>query len=148
MLLIAGPVIGLDQLLKYVVVQHLEGGPGIALIGDVLRLDVVRNSGAAFSIGAGGATIVFTVLAMLVSVSLLIFANRIGRGPMLVAAGLLLAGTVGNLVDRILRTPGAGHGHVVDFIHIINFPIFNISDIAITASVVTYLVLTLKPSRT
>lgn len=147
MLLIAAPVVLLDQALKQLVVGQLEGGPGMSVIGDFLRFDVVRNSGAAFSLGAGGATVVFTALAVVVSVLLLGFAHRLGGGAVLIAAALLLAGTMGNLIDRLVRAPGAGHGHVVDFIHITNFPIFNISDMSITASVVVYLIVSLRQGR-
>ena len=148
MLLIATPVVMLDQVLKHLMVQRIEGGPGVPLIGDLLRFDVVRNPGAAFSLGAGGATFFFTALAVLVSASLLGFAHRLGSGTVLTCAALLLAGTCGNLIDRILRAPGGGHGHVVDFIHIANFPIFNLSDMAITASVATYLFITIRTGRT
>lgn len=140
---LALPIVVADQLLKEVAVRRLEGGPGVSLISTVLRLDVVRNSGAAFSLGAGRATLVFTVLALAVCAALVVFASRLPGGLGRAAAVLLLAGTAGNLVDRLLRDPGAGRGHVVDYIHIVNFPIFNLSDIAITASVVCYLIASL-----
>lgn len=144
LLLVALPLVGLDQLVKELVVRTLEGGPGLKIIGNVIRFDVVRNSGAAFSLGAGRATLVFTILACAVSAAVIVFAARIPAGLIRVGAQLLLAGTLGNLCDRLLRAPGAGRGHVVDFIHIGSFPLFNISDMCITFAVACYLLSALR----
>lgn len=57
---------------------------------------------------------------------------------------MLLGGTLGNLTDRLLREPGFGQGHVIDFLSIWGLPfIFNIADIAITFSVVLLVILTI-----
>lgn len=65
-----------------------------------------------------------------------------------VATGLLLAGVAGNLFDRLFREPGAFHGHVVDFLQVPWFAVFNVADIWITFAAVTVIWLTLITSVT
>jgi len=136
-------IVGLDQFAKRLVVVNLPEGRTVDVLGAVLQFDYVRNPGAAFSLGIG-ATWLFAVIALAVAVVIVLYARRIRSRAWAVVLGLLLGGTVGNLVDRLFRDPGLGQGHVVDFIRIWGFPaIFNIADIAITGSMVTLVLLVL-----
>ena len=100
-------------------------------IGTLVRLNLVYNDSAAFSIGFG-ATWVFTIISSVAVLVLLWFSPKVETTGWAVMAGVLLGGVSGNLIDRYLREPGIGIGHVVDYIQIpFNFPIFNIADIAI-----------------
>jgi len=140
---IAAIVVGLDQLAKYLVIENLPYGEAVPILGPVLEFVFVRNSGAAFSLGAGW-TWIFALLAVAVAVILIVFARRIRSKAWAIVFGLLLGGTIGNLIDRLFREPGFGVGHVIDFIQIWGFPaIFNIADVAITASMVVFVLLTL-----
>jgi len=124
-----------DQLTKAWVSANLESGQPRQLVGTVLQLNLTRNSGAAFSI-ATGATLVLTVIASAVVVFIVITARRLGSRGWAAALGLLLGGSLGNLTDRMFRAPGPGRGHVVDFLQLPNFPVFNIADSAIVSAAV------------
>jgi signal peptidase II len=136
-----------DQATKLLAVKHLEFHSGVAVLGDVLRLDLVRNSGAAFSLGAGGSTWLFTALAVLVVAGMLWSFPRIGTMRARIAAVLIMGGAAGNLIDRLLRAPGVGRGHVVDFVHIHGFPIFNVADMSITCGAVLFALTALWPHQ-
>lgn len=146
LLLAAVPLLALDQATKVIAVGTLEGGAGVRLLGDVLRLDLTRNSGAAFSFGAGGATWAFTVLAAGVVAGFIWYAPTLTGQRSRLAAALLVSGASGNLLDRLLRSPGPGRGHVVDFIHIRSFPIFNCADMCITAAACLFILVALRPA--
>ena len=66
--------------------------------------------------------------------------RRLGSAVWAVALGLLLAGIAGNLTDRMFRTPGPLRGHVVDFLMLPHWPIFNVADMCINAAAVLILV--------
>jgi len=89
------PVYVADQLTKVWAVANLEPGQPQAVIGSILRLNLIRNSGAAFSI-ATGATWVLTVIACSVVIFILIIARRLGSRGWALALGLLLGGSLGN----------------------------------------------------
>lgn len=133
----------IDQLAKVLAIATLEGKPAVHLIGDFLQLNFVRNSGAAFSIGAG-MTLVFTLVACVVVVVIVRSASKLGSLGWALALGGLLGGALGNLTDRIFRSPGLFRGHVVDYVQLPPFGIFNMADVAITFSAVAIVVLVLK----
>ncbi|GAA2522543.1 signal peptidase II [Streptomyces longisporus] len=120
----------LDIGTKLVAVSRLEGQEPVAIAGRVLTLQVFRNSGAAFSSGQAF-TAVFTVISVSVVVVIARVARRLQSFPWAVALGLLLGGALGNLTDRIFRAPGVFRGHVVDFISVEHFAVFNLADSAI-----------------
>lgn len=120
----------LDLVTKLVVVAELEGRRPIELLGGLTTLRVTRNSGAAFSIGTG-MTWVFTIIALGVVIAIIRTARNLRSLPWAICLGLLLGGAVGNLVDRIFRSPGSFQGHVVDWIEWPNWPVFNLADSAI-----------------
>lgn len=124
-------VIALDQFVKNYLIATLSPGSPINFIGSLVRLNLVFNDSAAFSIGFG-ATWVFTILSSAAVLVLIWFSFRIETTGWAVMAGVLLGGVTGNLIDRLVREPGFAIGHVVDYIQVpFNFPIFNIADMAI-----------------
>lgn len=124
-------MIALDQFLKNYLILKLEEGAPIDFIGSLVRLNLVYNDSAAFSIGFG-ATWIFTIISSVAVLVLLWFSRKIETTGWAIMAGVLLGGVSGNLIDRYLREPGFAIGHVVDYIQIpLNFPIFNVADMAI-----------------
>ncbi|WP_245667847.1 signal peptidase II [Actinomadura macra] len=119
-----------DILSKITVVATLQDEEPIELLGGLLTLRETRNSGAAFSIGTGY-TIVFTLIACGVVVAILRTARNLRSLPWAICLGLLLGGAIGNLIDRLLRAPAPFKGHVVDWIQVPHFPVFNLADSAI-----------------
>jgi signal peptidase II len=138
-----GLVLVLDQLTKTLALQRLADNVPVPVLGDLLRLRLVFNPGAAFSMGTG-MTWVFTLIALGVVIVVARVARRLGSIGWAVAFGLLLGGATGNLVDRLARAPGFGRGHVVDFIELPNFPVFNVADSAITCAAVLIILLGLR----
>ncbi len=137
-------VYGVDQLAKLLVVSGMREGQEIQLLGPVLVLHYVTNSGAAFSF-ANGYTWIFSIVAVGVVVVIVWFARRIRSLAWATMFGLVLGGALGNLTDRLFRPPSFGQGHVVDFISIALFPaIFNVADIAITVAMAIFILLSLR----
>nr|WP_246061662.1 signal peptidase II [Lapillicoccus jejuensis] len=133
----------LDQLTKLWAVAALGDGLPRPLLGSLLRLQLIRNPGAAFSLGTGS-TWVLTVVAVVVLVVIVRFSRRLGSLGWAWAFGLLLGGALGNLTDRLVREPGFGRGHVVDFIDYYDLFIGNVADIAIVAAAVLIALLALR----
>ncbi len=135
--------LALDVVTKVKAVEHLEPGVGVRVLGPLLTLRLIRNPGAAFSTGEGFAW-VFAVAALLVLAFVLVrLVPRLGHPGWAVALGLLVAGVSGNLVDRLVRAPGPFRGHVVDFLQLPHWPIFNVADMCITGAAVMVVVLSL-----
>jgi len=131
----------LDQLTKIIAVRWLDPADPPVLLGGLLTLRLIRNPGAAFSLGENF-TIVFALLAVaVVSFVLVKLAPTINHPGWAVALGLLVAGVSGNLMDRIFRVPGFLRGHVVDFFQLPHFAIFNIADVCITSAAVLIMIL-------
>ncbi|RSO21957.1 signal peptidase II [Streptomyces sp. WAC 06725] len=130
LLAVAGAAYLLDLGSKVAVVAELENGAPVKVLGDWLELLVERNPGAAFGIGEA-ATLLFTVIAAAVVVVIVRMARKLYSVPWAIALGLLLGGGLGNLTDRLFRTPGDFRGEVVDFLHIRGFSIMNLADCAI-----------------
>lgn len=124
-----------DQVTKALAIAMLTGEPSKQIIGSFLRLTLIRNPGAAFSLGTGS-TWLLTIIAVLVLVVVIRTSRRIGSLGWAWALGLLLGGALGNLTDRLVREPGIGRGQVVDFIDYNNFFIGNVADIAIVGAAV------------
>ncbi|WP_280229782.1 signal peptidase II [Nocardia cyriacigeorgica] len=141
LLVIAAVLFALDLLTKVLVVATLTPGEPVYLIGDVVRLSLVRNPGAAFSMATG-----MTWLLTLVAAAVVIGVIRIGRTLRslwwAVGLGMVLGGALGNLVDRLFRSPGPLQGHVVDFVAVGWWPVFNVADSAIVCGAILLVVLT------
>jgi signal peptidase II len=113
------------------------------IIGSFLQFTLVHNSGAAFSF-ATGFTLVFSLLALAVVVAVVYFAPKITSGGWQLCIGLLLGGVLGNLTDRIFREPSFLNGHVIDWIQIPSWPVFNLADSAICIAAFIAFVLSLR----
>jgi signal peptidase II len=129
-LLTAFLVLVADVVSKVAIVATMREGETVRVLGRLLRIDYTRNAGAAFSIGTG-ATVLFSAVAAVVAVVIVRQARRLVSRSWAVTLGLLLGGALGNLVDRLLRSPGPLRGHVVDWIELPHWPVFNIADSAI-----------------
>ena len=140
--------LALDQLVKLASVTFLEPGAPVPLVGDLFQLNLIRNPGAAFGMGAG-ATIVFSIFAIAATLACLFYAlPRITRTWHGVVLGMLMAGITGNLVDRLMQPPAALHGHVIDMFQLQGFAIFNIADVCITAAAVLIIIGSFRSERT
>ncbi|MFJ6380280.1 signal peptidase II [Kitasatospora sp. NPDC092039] len=131
---------------KLLVVARLENHAAIKVVGDVVTLQVIRNSGAAFGIGQA-LTVVFTMIASAVIVVIWRIARRLYSLPWAIALGLLLGGALGNLTDRLFRSPGVFRGHVVDFISVQHFAVFNLADSAIVCGGILVVLLSFRGSN-
>ena len=142
---VAALVLGLDILSKVLVVANLTEGQPVHILGNVFEFTLLRNSGAAFSVGTGY-TVVFTVLAIGVIAFVVRAARRLRSVGYAVAFGLLLGGAAGNLGDRIFRSPGVFRGNVVDWIGVVPryYPVFNIADSAICVAGALFVLLALR----
>ncbi|MCK9922382.1 signal peptidase II [Frankia sp. AgPm24] len=139
----AAALIALDVITKHLAVAKLSGRNPVEVIPGVLDLELTRNSGAAFSI-AGGSTVVLSLVALLVIGVVVFTARRLRSTGWAVVLGALLGGAIGNLIDRIFRAPGPLRGHVVDFVHLHHWPIFNVADSAIVCGGVLAVLLSLR----
>jgi signal peptidase II len=139
---IALAVVVADIVSKAIVVSQLaRPGQQVRLLGGAIYLIQTRNSGAAFSV-ATGATVVLTGVALVVVVIIVRAARRLRSIGWAVALGLILGGAIGNLIDRLFRSPGFGRGHVVDWISLFSndghiWPVFNLADSGVVCGAVT-----------
>ncbi|MEY3354518.1 MAG: hypothetical protein RLZZ302_73 [Actinomycetota bacterium] len=124
-------------------VEVLSSRANVKVIGSFLQLTFVQNSGAAFGIGAGS-TIIFTFFALAVLIFITRYALQITSKGWALVCGLVLGGILGNLTDRIFREPSFLQGHVIDWIQIPNWPVFNIADSAIVIAAVVAIILTIR----
>ncbi len=132
-----------DLISKMIVVAKLEHHEPIDVIGDWLRFNAIRNAGAAFGFGEAF-TIIFTCIAAAVIVVIARLARKLYSLPWAIALGLLLGGALGNLTDRIFRTPGVFEGAVVDFIAPKGFAVFNLADSAIVCGGILIVLLSFR----
>jgi signal peptidase II len=140
---VAAVAYAVDQVSKYLAVRHLTGRDPVQVVGELLQLRLLRNPGAAFSAGES-LTPLISVAALVAAIVVVVLAVRVRHRGWAVALGLLLAGIVGNLTDRMLRSPSPFRGHVVDFFALPHWPIFNVADMCIDAAGVMFVVLILR----
>ncbi|WP_033438011.1 signal peptidase II [Saccharothrix sp. NRRL B-16314] len=132
---IAPLVLAVDLVTKIIAVEHLEGREPVELLGGLIYLPLIRNTGAAFGL-AEGWTVILALIAFGVVGFILWIARRLRSVGWAIGLGLVLGGAMGNLVDRVFRGPGPMRGGVVDFISVLDpwgnfFPVFNVADSAI-----------------
>jgi signal peptidase II len=124
-------VLAADQLSKSLV---LAARPRTG--GGLLTIRLVRNTGASFGVGAGHPVLVVLVSVVVIAVVTVVLARTLSLVAALFLAAVL-GGALGNLADRLFRSPGLGHGAVIDWIHIGWYsPSFNVADVAIRVGVV------------
>jgi signal peptidase II len=139
--LVALAAYAVDLGTKLLAVAHLTPYDPVRVLGGLLQLDLVRNPGAAFSTGTSY-TLLLSVIALVAAGVVVRFGRRLGDPTWAVALGLLLAGVCGNLTDRVFREPGFLRGHVVDFLELPHWPVFNVADMLIDAAVVLIVIQT------
>ena len=122
-----------DQITKWWARSALADGRSIALVGRFLRLELVRNPGAAFSVGSGR-TWMFTVLAVVILGAMAWLYRRSADTATRASIALLAGGAVGNLIDRLFQPPSFGQGHVIDFIGYGDWFVGNVADIWIVVA--------------
>lgn len=142
LLLVATVVLTADLITKILAVALIDPGDPVEIIGDTITFKLVRNSGAAFSM-ATGYTWILTIVALAVVAGIIRYSNRLGSIWWALGLGLVLGGAVGNLIDRIFRAPGPLRGHVVDFMSVGWWPVFNVADSAVVCGAVLLVGLTL-----
>jgi len=132
-LVIALLAISIDQFTKNLAIATLQPGISVPVLGDLLFWRLVFNDSAAFSLGFGY-TWILAITSTVAALVTIWFSRRITSHSWQVMSGIFLGGVVGNLIDRLIREPSFGNGHVVDFIQIpFNFPVFNLADIFIVS---------------
>lgn len=133
----------LDLGTKLAAVATLQDRPPVQVVGDLLRFTLVRNPGAAFSTGTSY-TLVLSVIALVAVLVVLYVARTLSDKLWAVGLGCLLGGVLGNLTDRLFRAPAPLRGHVVDWIQLPNWPVFNIADMCIDAAAVVIVLQALR----
>nr|WP_308422548.1 signal peptidase II [Corynebacterium marinum] len=139
MALIVLGVAAVDQATKAVMLSWLEPGVPVPVIGDWFRFFLLFNPGAAFSMGENS-TWLFTTIQLTFVVVIAVAAPKIRDRGSAVGLALIAGGALGNLIDRLFREPGFWFGHVVDFISVGGFAVFNLADSAITVGVVVFVI--------
>ena len=136
--------LGVDQASKRAVLETLSPGQPVEIVGSLVRFNLIFNPGAAFSLGTSMtlALSIFAIVALLACV--LIALSKVRTLSQKLAVGLMMAGISGNLHDRIFRAPGPLLGHVVDFIQLPHFAIFNVADMCITSAAFLIILLSLR----
>jgi signal peptidase II len=132
---VAAVVLALDVVTKVVAVKLLTPGQPVSIIGDTVTWTLVRNSGAAFSM-ATGYTWVLTLIATGVVFGIAWMGRRLVSPWWAIGLGMILGGALGNLMDRFFRSPGPLRGHVVDFLSVGWWPVFNVADPAVVGGAI------------
>jgi signal peptidase II len=136
-------IVVIDQLTKVWAVAALSDGP-VSIIGDTVELNLTRNPGGAFG-RFRGLTPLLAIGAVLVAVFLFRSVQRARDGWTVAALTLVLGGALGNLGDRFARSPGFLRGHVVDFVRVGWWPVFNVADSCITIGAVLLILRSVFP---
>ena len=123
-------IVVVDQATKSWAVAALADGP-THVVGDTVELSLTRNGGSAFS-RFQGITPILAIGAIIVTFVLIRVLRGVTDGVLVVALTLVLGGALGNLADRIFRAPGFLRGHVIDFVAVGWWPVFNVADSCIT----------------
>jgi signal peptidase II len=129
LLVVAGAAAAADQLTKLVVAGALELGDSAQVLGP-LSIHRVRNTGIAFGLFSDATSVVIALTTIAIVALVVFFARSARRHPLLpVAVGLVLGGSISNLVDRLRL------GHVTDFLDFDYWPAFNLADTFIVVGV-------------
>lgn len=132
-------MLAFDQLTKFIVATRMELGESIPVLGEYFKITSHRNSGAAWGMFEGR-MLFFYIITVIVIVFLIYFYKSEAKNNLMMQFGItfLLAGAIGNFIDRLLFQ------EVVDFIDVLiinyDFPIFNVADSALTVGVIVLLI--------
>jgi signal peptidase II len=127
---VAAVILAVDIVSKVIAVQLLTPGQPVSIIGETVTWTLVRNSGAAFSM-ATGYTWILTLIATAVVIGIVWMGRRLVSPWWAIGLGMILGGALGNLIDRFFRWPGPLRGHVVDFLSVGWWPVFNVADASV-----------------
>lgn len=139
--IIAGILIVLDQITKWIVVKNMELYEQITIVKDLFYITSHRNKGAAWGI-LEGKMIFFYIITTIVIIGVIFYMQKYARESKFLAISLsfILGGAIGNFIDRIFR------GEVVDFLDFIifnyDYPIFNVADSSLVVGVILVLIAT------
>ena len=133
----------LDLATKAWAVSQLANREQVKILGSFFQLTFVRNPGAAFSF-ASNATLFLSLFGIIVALGVIYYAPKITSKGWSVVLGLVLGGILGNLMDRIFRDPSFLRGHVIDWMQLPHWPIFNIADSAIVIAAALAMILTAR----
>lgn len=143
-LLLSAVLVGVDQLLKWLVTLSMQPFESNVLLPGILRITYVQNTGAAFSLLEGSTVLlaVLTGIALIAAIFLMV-SGRIEKTSYLIPVSMLIGGGIGNLLDRIVR------GYVIDYIDVSfwpfdSFAIFNFADCLVVIGTILLLVFLLK----
>ncbi|HEV2686533.1 MAG TPA: signal peptidase II [Actinomycetota bacterium] len=143
---VATVIVAIDQVTKALVVSNLREGESRRVIDGAVSWTLQRNPGSAFGLFRHF-PVVFTVLAALIALAIVVRAQRVHDRLTAVALGLVLGGALGNLVDRIARPPGAFRGWVIDLIDFHWWPVFNVADSAVVIGAALLLISSYRAER-
>mgnify|MGYP001558711487 CR=1 FL=1 len=127
----------LDQLTKFLIKENLQLNQSIPIIKNILHLTYVTNTGSAFGLFKG-LNVFFILFSIIVIIVIFYYLKKIKEKVLPFSIGLLLGGTIGNLIDRIF------YGAVIDFIDFRIWPVFNVADSAVTISIMLLIILLWK----
>lgn len=128
----------IDQVIKWIVTSNMQLFDSISLIPNILSITYVQNNGAAFSLMSGNTIILIVITSVMLILALgAVLLKKVSKYRFLIALSFIVAGGLGNLLDRIFRT------YVVDYIDLKfwpmrNFAIFNFADCLIVAGVILF----------
>jgi signal peptidase II len=137
-------IVALDQVTKHLAVSRLDDGHVVDVIDGILTFRLTYNPGGAFGLGQDQPWF-FLIASMVIAVAVIVLARRVDDPRWVLPLGLVLGGGVGNLIDRVFRSPG---GRVVDFIDLQVWPLFNVADSAIVVGVMLLFWLSFRPPQT
>ena len=132
--LTAVAVLVIDQAVKVAVRGSLQPGEEREVLGSVVQLTYVRNTGVAFGQLSGNGALVALLVAAAVGILLWYFLTHLDTPLIWLPAGLVVGGALGNVIDRV------GQGAVTDYVKLPGWPSFNVADVAITGGVILMVV--------
>jgi len=146
MLTVAAAVVAVDALTKALAAHFLAGRGTVPVLGGALRLELYRNFAGPHNIFRGDPVLV-SLMALAGVAAIAVLALRVRTTAAALAAGLLLGGGLGNLLDRLLRAPGPLRGGVIDWLRPAwSSGSMNLADLSLTVAVVLILVMALRRS--
>ena len=133
--LITFVIIVLDQLTKFLTLKNLELNSSIPIIKNFFHITYITNTGSLFGLfkDSNIFNVLIIIISFIVIISIIYLLHK-NNNKLNLPYGLLLGGTIGNLIDRIL------HSHVIDFLDFRIWPVFNIADSAISISLILLLI--------
>ena len=133
-LLMSAVLVGIDQILKILAIEHLKPAGSCPIIPDIFHFTYVENRGAAFGMMAGQKWLLIWVTAIVILAAVVVIVTgKIKNTTVLFAVTTIIGGGVGNLIDRVRV------GYVVDMFHFEfwpSYPVFNVADMCIVCGAI------------